>query len=559
MKRLFSYTREPIDNVYYDPRLAYSMHLAIEDESGEISILNHNSGILFAKATENADGSLNPKSIKYPCIYPSDNGGYKIYAIRTLADGEQDDEDIDKVCVFSTIDFVTYEEEKMVFAPEKYKVDVRSLKAGEELTEINNRFPAGTHICNSVEISDEIAQRLKNKFITPYHIKTIFPDKIMVNNAEELRAIKAVKVFSDGTENNAVVDWMTDDIDLTQNGEYEIYGRIHQDHYGFPMAENHADPCIGRWQNKYYFIATYDADHEHTMYIREADSIPELVDAEEHLILDSVSYEGIGGLLWAPELHVIGGKLCIMHAATPGPFFEEESRVMILKEGGDPIVKEDWEAPRRIVRADGSDICEAGKEITLDMTHFVWEGEDYVIWSQRQFVPKDLGAWLYIAKLDPQEPWKLASEPFVLTKPEYGWENNHTFVVEGPFALVRNGVLHITYSAAAVDTSYVVGLLSIKAGKDILDRSNWKKTNYPILTSRSVEGEFGTGHNAYVQDDNGDIWNTYHARPGVDAPRCSGIRQVHFDVDDEPMLDVTEELSLNRELANIKTILQIKK
>ncbi len=35
-------------------------------------------------------------------------------------------------------------------------------------------------------------------------------------------------------------------------------------------------------------------------------------------------------------------------------------------------------------------------------------------------MPKDLGAWLYIAKLDPKEPWRLLTDPVVLSKPEYG-------------------------------------------------------------------------------------------------------------------------------------------
>ena len=32
MKKLLGYTREPIDNVYYDARLAYSLHLAVGAE-----------------------------------------------------------------------------------------------------------------------------------------------------------------------------------------------------------------------------------------------------------------------------------------------------------------------------------------------------------------------------------------------------------------------------------------------------------------------------------------------------------------------------------------------
>ncbi|MGN0425822.1 MAG: family 43 glycosylhydrolase [Acetatifactor sp.] len=559
MKRLWSYTREPIDEVYYDPRLAYSMHLMLE-EDGEVIVLNHNSGVLFAKATENEDGSLNPKSIRYPYIHSVGDGVYEVLAVRTMADGEPDVEREGKVLSFTTKDFVSYTEQGLREPTEEYLALSALWESGKSIEEAQGitELPEGAHLCNCIEIPEELAQYLKKKLLTPHHVKTVFPEKVLVGSGEELCGIKAKKVFSDGTISTANVDWNLEKVDFSVPGEKKIEGTVHQDLFPFPVVRNHADPCIGKWNGKYYFIATYDGDHEHTMYIREADSIPELVHAKENLILDSTTHEGIGGLLWAPELHVIGGRLCILHAATPDPFFEEESRIMILKDGGNPIVKEDWEAPRRIVRADGSDICEAGKVITLDMTHFVWDGEDYVIWAQRQFLPKDLGSWLYLAKLNPREPWKLAGEPVLLTKPEYGWENNHTFVVEGPFALIRDDKLYVTYSAAAVDTSYVVGLLTLSKGHNILDASSWKKSNFPLLTSRSVPGEYGTGHNAYVEDENGDIWNTYHARPGVDAPRCSGIRQVHFDVDGQPILDMTEDCILNPSLRYVETTIEVR-
>ena len=74
--------------------------------------------------------------------------------------------------------------------------------------------------------------------------------------------------------------------------------------------------------------------------------------------------------------------------------------------------------------------------------------------------------------------------------------------------------LFITFSSAAVDTSYVVGLLQIEKGRDLLDRKNWKKTGYPLLTSRSMPGEFGTGHNAYVIDPDGEISSEPGESPG---------------------------------------------
>ncbi len=91
------------------------------------------------------------------------------------------------------------------------------------------------------------------------------------------------------------------------------------------------------------------------------------------------------------------------------------------------------------------------------------------------------------------------------------------------------------------------------AEADLLDPASWVKENYPLLTSRSAEGEFGPGHNAYVTDEDGLVWNTYHARPGIDGPRSTGIRRVHFNAEGFPVLDMTEELDLDPALAAVRT------
>ena len=74
----------------------------------------------------------------------------------------------------------------------------------------------------------------------------------------------------------------------------------------------------------------------------------------------------------------------------------------------------------------------------------------------------------------------LKSEPKVLSKPEPGWANNHTFVDEGPFALPAENKLFLTFSAAAVDTSYVVGLLQTR-------ESSWAPFGTPTLSSRFMQ------------------------------------------------------------------------
>lgn len=615
------YTREPIDNVLYDPRLAYSLHLALSRDGVHYRGLNHNSGVLFALATENEDGSLNPMSLKNPWLFRMRDGSYGVLAVRIPGDGGEDESSRGAVLFWTTKDLLEYREEGLIALCDEYvekaacvyqeETDIYALEwqtgngtcyrtQRRELT-AGVRKPAGDMaetagdaevipgepellkgsaesgknsdataslgvipeqmtgavIQNALEVPPEVADRLRKKLMTPENVGVLFPEEVWVHGREELENCKAGLFYSDGGTGSAKVDWELENVDFDSPGQYKIRGRLHQDHFAFPVAFNRADPCIGRWQGKYYFISTNDADHEHTIYVREADSIPELVTAEDHLILDAYTYEGIGGLLWAPEFHEINGKLYIFHAATPGEFFWEESHVMELREGGSPACREDWSAPRRVVRKDGSELCEAGKTITLDMTCFAWEGKWYACWSQRQFLPKDLGAWLYIAELNPEKPWMLASDPVVLSKPDYGWGNNHTFVEEGPFAVPGADRLYLTFSAAAVDTSYVVSYLVLEKGKNPLIRENWRKNNYPILTSRSVEGEYGTGHNAYVTDGEGRIWNTYHARPGTEGVRSSGIRRVCFDIDGAPVLDMTEELELKEAYRQVETVLNI--
>lgn len=571
---ILCYTRTPLEDAIYAEKLAYSMHLAIGAD-GDFEPLNKNQGVLFVNATSNEDGTLNAKSLKRPFLKMFEDGSFGVLAERTEPDGTLEMPG-GTLMFFASRDLISYEEvgevniliptEELTRMIEEYRAFYGNAeKTGAEgsvaETEESGVDAFGITGCvpgNQITVPTEVAEKLRLCLTTPVNVEMQVPELVCVGSAEELAAVKATAVYSDGSTAVKQVKWNAEAVDFSKPGIYEIEGAVTQPHYDFPIATNHADPCIGYWQGKYYFIATYDADHEHTMYIREADSIPELVDAEEVLILDSVTYPGIGGLLWAPEFHIIGEDLYIFHAATPGEFFYEESHVRKLRRGGNPMCKEDWSAPMRVVRADGSELCEAGKTITLDMTCFEYNGEYYAVWSQRQFLPVDQGAWLYMAKLNPAEPWKLATEPVLLSKPEYGWANNHTFVDEGPFALIRENKIFLTFSSAAVDSTYVVGLFEAEHGTDLLNPDNWKKTNFPILTSRSVEGEYGTGHNAYVTDENGDVWNTYHARPGIDAPRSSGIRRVHFNAAGYPVLDMTEEMDVAPELRTVKMKVEVR-
>lgn len=577
------YTRQPKEDLIYGTRMACSMHLAVRDTEKGFQPLHHNEGILYAKAVQNAqDGTLSARSLRAPWLFALEDGGFGVAAIRTGADGEQDAESEGCILFFTSRDLVHYEEMGLCRLQEQgyvaevrcgydketnqYRVCWRDEKSqwtegtctidGEmKLCQNSARKNAVPGIAsmppeehemdliegvipgNRIEISEETGSYLLKKLTVPVCVGMALSGTDAVMTTADLKNVTAVASYSDGTKVERGIDW--------EDTEGDVFrGRVHQASFPAPFAENRADPVCMYRDGKYYFIATNDADGNCTLYMRCSDTLEGIAAAPETLFLDTETYPGIGGLLWAPEFHEIGGKLYVFHAATSGEFFGEECRVRVLRDGGDPLCGEDWSAPVLVVKKDGSPLCEEGMVISLDMTVFSYEGKTYAMWSQRQFLPVDQGAWLYLAQIDEQEPWRLVSDPVCIAMPEYGWENNHTYVVEGPYALERDGQLMVTYAAAAVDATYTVGLLKPVMGSDILDPSNWRKNNYPLMSSNSAEGQYGTGHNSYLTDVDGLVWNFYHMRSNVDGPRSAAARRVHFDIDGEPMLDVTQELDL---------------
>ncbi len=587
---ILCYTRRPGEDIIYGNHMANSMHLAYRGKDGLFRPFHHNEGILYARAVQDdASGVLDARGIKRPWLFEM-KAGYGVAAIRTGAEGDKDPDSEGCILLFASKDLVHYketgllrlqesgyiEEVRCVYDREKglyrlcwrgeadewmegtYDLELKDpVISGPEgkiaapeipgvtASQEELRLIEGVITGNSIEIPEETGDYLLKKLLVPVCVGMELSKKGPLESEGELEDVMAVALYSDGTRVERKIDWERPEGGIAR-------GKVHQEHFPAPFAEYRADPVCMYRDGKYYFIATNDADDNHTLYMRCSDTLEGIVTAKEELFLDSHTYPGIGGLLWAPEFHEIGGSLYVFHAATSGEFYHEESRVRKLRDGGDPMCREDWSEPVMVVKKDGTPLCEEGKVISLDMTVFFYEGRTYAMWSQRQFLPVDQGAWLYLAQIDEKEPWRLLSDPVCIAKPEYSWENNHTYVVEGPYALEKDGQLMITYAAAAVDATYTVGLLKPVMGSDILDPDNWQKSNYPLMSSNSVQGQYGPGHNSYVTDENGLVWNFYHMRSGVDGPRSSAARRTHFDIDGEPMLDVAEEMDLPEEFRYVE-------
>ncbi|MBB3157843.1 GH43 family beta-xylosidase [Microbacterium proteolyticum] len=381
--------------------------------------------------------------------------------------------------------------------------------------------------------------------------------------------------YSDGSKATRPVTWDAASIgavDTSTPGTYEVTGTIKQPEYATPFADERADPSVFRYdlngQQKFLMIATEDIYGGNIdpqggahMPIRIANSIEDLSDdairAGRNVEVDllrrgDTDAEGraMTGCFWAPEYHVIGGRLSILFMpcydganGRPDMFTGQASIIQLKKDAQgrdlDPAVPANWTKAQKVLRAGGG-ILNPVQTISLDMTYVEDSGQSYYVWQQ-------LGA-LFIARMDPADPTRLTSEPVRILAPEYAWDN---VIAEGPNVYARDGKLYLIYSGSTVGDTYTTGLALATAGEnvDLTSPSAWSKLNYPIQKSGVFNGswQLGTGHGMWSQDEDDNLLYVFHAR--TDNNNLSGrdmfVRRVHFAVDGLPIFDMesTEEVA----------------
>lgn len=390
-------------------------------------------------------------------------------------------------------------------------------------------------------------------------------------------------VFDDGSKKSFRICWKKEDIekaDLSKSGVYEISGNVIHPEYGDVLIEQRADPYVMLAEDGwYYFTASYpvcgtEENRQGIGYdriiLRRAKTIQGLADAKEVTIWHQNTSNKTWRYIWAPELHCIDGSYYVLFTASV-----EENNVwgirphMLKCMGEDLMEPSNWNTPdeSNLYRMEGA----AGDEVpfrdfSLDMTYFTNGGKHYVAWAQKENNLSDI----YLAEIDPKQPWKLTSPARLLTTPEYEWEmQGNVMVNEGPFALKHNGKIYLAFSASAVDYTYCVGILEAEENADLLREGAWKKYDYPFLTSADFKDQCGPGHNSFTTDENGNVVIVYHARPmecsnAQDAEgrygRCEYVepgmsalsdpcrharaKGIHFAADGLPVLHLSPEQEL---------------
>lgn len=356
-----------------------------------------------------------------------------------------------------------------------------------------------------------------------------------------------------------------------------------------PFAVERADPSVFAWnyngEQLFMFIATDDTDGNCVdpnggrthMPLRVATSIADLSDAAggrdreiDLLTRGDRNSEGraMTGCFWAPELHVIGGKLSVLFM----PCFDGPA--------ADP---------------DGTANDRAGKP---DM----WTGRCHIMQLRqdadgRDLDPRDPANWDR-SRADPRprrtDPQPGAAHlarhdrdrrlrPLVL-RVAAGWQRMDRAVRPGPAdaadrradadrragirvgqhdrrranAFVHEGKIFLIYSGSLVGIDYTTGLVTAPAGvrADLTDPATWTKLDYPLQKSGMYNGEWqlGTGHGMWSHDEGGNLIYVFHNAEydnGRYGGRDAQVRRVHWSGEGMPILDMQRDEELNPAYAGI--------
>lgn len=552
------------------------------------------------------------KTLTNPYLFRMQPNGFGVVALRTDSDGQPDSTALGTFLFIKSNDLVDYGVEQLCRLPvndlledisceydikEKkyrvrwtvhvqhnqisqvfqcYTVDFINFSAVEKVDQLDGR---DEHLCqdwnnfhnarfgNALSLTVDEGRYIKNKLGRVVNVGMDTMNLIARDGASAVEAIRhkrAKLIYSDGSTALKRVVWNDEDLKIiasAKEGVYTVRGRIFQYPFIYPVAmSNCADPDILYYKGKYYMVSTNEIDWN-SIFIRSSDTLDGLTDAarirKERLLIKG------DGAHWAPELHVIGSKLYVFLAIIRGTY-GVQAYMMQLKDDGDPMNPNHWSAPIRVVKPDGLPIYDDEADgLSLDMTYFEDGGKSYVCWSDRKkfYVGSqevDAGPVLCIATVNPDEPWKLTCQPVVLTKESYSWSfcSRLLQLAEGPFVLQsEDDKIYMVYSGGGVTGgNYEVGLLMAYKGSDLLNPDVWENSSRPWMNNGSPISQVGPGHNSFVCDEYGDLYNVYHSGH---RPRHTGICPIHFRFDGTPVLDMApwEEVNPNFKHVEMRVIL----
>ena len=251
--------------------------------------------------------------------------------------------------------------------------------------------------------------------------------------------------------------------------------------------------------------------------------------------------------LWGPEIHKINGIWYIYFVADDGNM--DNHQIYVLENTAQDPFNGQFVFKGRIS-------TDKGNNWAIHPNVFMHKGALYMTWSgwQSRRVSVE-NQCIYIARM--KNPWTLASDRILLSKPELEWERQWInpdgsktaytiYVNEAPqfFWSKNRDKVYIFYSASGNWTPfYAVGLLTADANSDLLNPTSWKKSQRPVFKQSPEDNVYSPGNCCFVPSPDGkDYYLLYHARniendtPGVRETRSPRLQKMEWSEDGTPSL-----------------------
>ncbi len=591
--------------------LGNSLHLAYSQDFKTYTALNSNTGICFAN---NAGGSKNsnPNGLCDMYLFRKADGTYGM-AARNSSTKKY-------IYFYDSTDLVHFTNERMLTVDNDVNGDLEISPYTYDGTEVTYAvyFKSGNkHYRALTKDFETVMEQQETEYVSVQDDTTgvtapegaVISDLLGVGKAEYQYVVQKLDVvkntgiekvavkgktgddvtkllpnkvkadYSDGTSADFSVDWNQQDlanVDLNKKGTYSVTGTVKQTQYPNPFIEQRADPCILKGDDGYYyFTASYpmkggsDNDGYDKVVLRRAKTIEGLADAEEVTIWDcdwNPDVEKEYRYIWAPEIRIVDGNYYVFYTSSiDSSVWSIRPHVLKCTNPADIMNPDSWRTMGMMQSVESDGVAFSG--FSLDMTVFENKGHWYVIWAQT-----DGYSSLFLAEIDPEEPWKCISESVKISVPEYSWERQVENVDEGPSVIKNNGKIYVSFSASGTGPEYCIGLLSIDENANMLDKNAWVKQPYPVLTSADVPGEYGPGHNSFTVDEEGNPIFVYHARGQkcydnqcawanesslYDPCRDARLKRVHWAADGTPILKMSYEEELAPENRTITATITV--
>ncbi|MBP5770761.1 MAG: glycoside hydrolase family 43 protein [Bacteroidaceae bacterium] len=241
------------------------------------------------------------------------------------------------------------------------------------------------------------------------------------------------------------------------------------------------------WNGTYYYTMQPDGNDITLYATRDLSLLPQ----SQHKVVWSADSLGFQHF-WSPEIHRINGRWYIYFEADDGN--TDNHQLYVIENTGDDPMQGTWQLRGPLQTNEDwnfgihPNVLSVGGELYL-----FWSG-----WPKRRVEHET--QCIYIARLS--DPWTVASERVMLSRPEYEWERQWInpdgsrsaypiYVNENPQALLSpdGRHVHLYYSASGIWTRYhVLGALSAPANANLLDPGVWTKAPEPVLVDTAVYG-----------------------------------------------------------------------